>query len=171
MLGTNFFTGSENLYKYLVSIGMMLIVLTVYYPLKEKQKLEILKIELEGEVKILNYQIKENLKNVNILQANININGAKAKELESLAEIEEINNENNIRHIECEQKHAEIEARKKQITLYNTLFWIFLPIGIIITALGFICWYKVKRVDDSTAKLNAEKLQLEVDRLRKDLDS
>ncbi len=59
---TSFFSGSENLYKYLVTIGLLLIVLTVIYPLKEKQDLEILKITLEKDAKALSYKIKETSK-------------------------------------------------------------------------------------------------------------
>ena len=52
---TSFLSGSENLYKYLVSIGLLLIVLTVFYPLKEKQDLEVSRISIEKEALILNY--------------------------------------------------------------------------------------------------------------------
>lgn len=54
----NFFSGSENLYKYLVTIGILMLVLTIYYPLKEKQELEILKINLKSELRVLNLEIK-----------------------------------------------------------------------------------------------------------------
>ena len=47
---TSFLSGSENLYKYLVSVGILLIVLTVFYPLKEKQNIEIKTIGLEKEL-------------------------------------------------------------------------------------------------------------------------
>lgn len=59
----------------------------------------------------------------------------------------------------------EIKARQNYIKLYNILFWVFLPTGVIITLFGFIRWYIVKRVDDEMAKLNFRKLQLEIDQL------
>lgn len=49
---TSFFSGSENLYKYLVTVGTLIIVLTVYYPLKEKQELEVLSIKIENDLQI-----------------------------------------------------------------------------------------------------------------------
>lgn len=162
---SNFFAGSENLYKYLVSIGMLLIVLTVYYPLKEKQELEILKIKLEGEVEVLNFKIKENQINIQHLQAKIGQKDRDIQALESLNVVNKINYDNHINHIECKQKYSEIKARQSYIKLYNVLFWVFLPTGIIITFFGFIRWYMVKRMDDKTAKLNLRKLQLEVERL------
>lgn len=159
---SNFFAGSENLYKYLVSIGMLLIILTVYYPLKEKQELEILKIKLEKDVQILNFNIKENQINILNLQDRVKQNNA---DIKSLNVIEKINHDNHINHIECKQKYSEIAARQSYIKLYNILFWIFLPTGVIITLFGFIRWYIVKRIDDKMAELNYRKLQSEVDLL------
>lgn len=159
---SNFFAGSENLYKYLVSIGMLLIILTVYYPLKEKQELEILKIKLEEDVQILNFNIKENQINILNLQDRVKQNNA---DIKSLNVIEKINHDNHINHIECKQKYSEIAARQSYIKLYNILFWIFLPTGVIITLFGFIRWYIVKRIDDKMAELNYRKLQSEVDLL------
>lgn len=159
---SNFFAGSENLYKYLVSIGMLLIVLTVYYPLKEKQELEILKIKLEEDVQILNFRIKENQINILNLQDRVEQNNT---DIELLNAIEKINHDNHINHIECKQKYSEIIARQSYIKLYNMLFWIFLPTGVIITLFGFIRWYRVKRIDDKMAKLNYKKLQFEVNLL------
>lgn len=134
---SNFFAGSENLYKYLVSIGMLLIILTVYYPLKEKQELEILKIKLEEDVQILNFNIKENQINILNLQDRVKQNNA---DIKSLNVIEKINHDNHINHIECKQKYSEIAARQSYIKLYNILFWIFLPTGVIITLFGFTRW-------------------------------
>jgi len=152
MLGNELFAGSENLYKYLVSIGMLLIVLTVYYPLKEKQELELSKIELEGEVKILNYRIKENIEKLSILQPLIETNGMDDTHRESLSVIANMNYENHIHHLECERKNAEINAKQRHICLYNILFWAFLPVGIAITIFGFCRWYKQQVKDDTTKR-------------------
>ena len=160
-MDANFFSGSENLYKYLVSIGILLIVMTVYYPLKEKQRLEILKIELTGEVEVLNYKIKENQKSVQSLQAHIGRNGADSKEVELLEKLEQLNYENHISDIKCSQKFLEIKARQNHIRLYNLLFWIFLPLGITITTVGFLYWYNIKRTEDEIVKENLKKIQSE----------
>ena len=66
---TSFLSGSENLYKYLVSVGLLLMVMTVFYPLKEKQEIEISTIKLEKEVLKLNFKIKDNYKKVKELKA------------------------------------------------------------------------------------------------------
>ena len=47
---TSFLSGSENLYKYLVSVGLLLMVMTVFYPLKEKQEIERIKTDRESVI-------------------------------------------------------------------------------------------------------------------------
>ena len=168
---SNVFSGSENLYKYLVSIGLLLIVLTVYYPLKEKEELEVLKIELEAEVEIVNYNIKQNKENIESLQTSITKNGVDSRKLELLTEIEAINRENTINHIRCKQKQNEIKVRKDYIYIYNILFWIFLPLGIIIAVVGFCRWWKVKQEDDKAVKLSTKKLELDVAKLEQEDES
>lgn len=163
---TSFFSGSENLYKYLVTMGLLLIVLTVYYPLKEKQELEIKAITLENEVKTLNHTIQENQKNVKQLQQFIKKNGKTHEATEQLNEIEKLNNQNHINQIQTESKYFEIQVRKRYIRLYNIMFWVFFPVGILLTIFGFIKWKSAKKFDDNILKLENEKLEIEVDRLR-----
>lgn len=164
---TSFFSGSENLYKYLVTIGLLLIVLTVAYPLREKQELEILKITLENDAKTLSYKIKENNKNIAILKELINKNGNSEDNLKTLAEIDKRNQENNLSQINSEKKLSEIEIRTKYIRYYNLMFWIFFPIGIVLSIFGFIKWKNAKKNDDQKQQFEVEKLRLEVDKMRK----
>ncbi|MCX6232924.1 MAG: hypothetical protein NTZ33_15450 [Bacteroidetes bacterium] len=166
---TSYFSDSENLYKYFVSIGILLIVLTVYYPLKEKQELEIIKIQLENDVKILNYKINENSKNVKSLQFSIARNGTTKDGKELLKVLSELNNTNHFNQIESEKKFFEIIIRTKNIKLYNIMFWLFFPIGICLTIYGFLKWGKAKKYDDNILKLENEKLELEVNKMRKEI--
>lgn len=167
MMETSFFSGSENLYKYLVSIGILLIVLTVYYPLKEKQGLEIINVQLENDVKILNFKIKENSKNLKNLQVSFAKNGTTDDNMELLKEIDRLNNNNHFGQIESEKKYSEIIIRTKHIRLYRCLFWVFFPIGILLISFGFFKWNKVKKYDDNILKLENEKLELEVKKMKK----
>ncbi|MCB0537618.1 MAG: hypothetical protein KDE33_08830 [Bacteroidetes bacterium] len=160
---TSFFSGSENLYKYLVTMGILLIVLTVYYPLKEKQQLEIIRIQLENEVSSLNFKINENAKNLKSLKKD----GVSNDKNDLLKEIEALNVENNINQIAAENKYAEILIRRKYITLYKIIFWIFFPIGIFLTTFGFVKWKNAKKDEDKRLKLENEKLEIEVEKLRK----
>ncbi len=64
----SFFSGSENIYKYLVTIGILMIAMTVYYPLREKQNLEIEEIKLNCKIESLALKIQENKKNIKIIE-------------------------------------------------------------------------------------------------------
>lgn len=162
---TNFFSGSENLYKYLVSIGILLTILTVYYPLKEKQELEILTIGLEKDVEALKYKIDRNYKNVNNLKSCITENGKSTENKEILLEVDKLNNENHLSQIESEKKYSEIKVRRKHIRVYNTMFWIFFPIGSCLMGFGFYKWYSAKKDDDKKLKLENQKLEMEINKL------
>lgn len=166
---SNFFSGSENLYKYLVTIGILMLVLTIYYPLKEKQELEILKINLKSELKVLNLEIKDNNKNVIELTKYItqkNISESQRSKL--FLEISQNQKANEIKQIKADGKLIEIKNRDKYINIYDNLFWAFILTGSAFILFGFFKWYNSKKVDDSKCELEVEllKLKLEEERLR-----
>lgn len=165
---TSFFSGSENLYKYLVTVGLLLIVMTVYYPLKEKQELEILTIKIENDLNTLNYKIRENSKNVENLKKTISRNGSSSESNKLLTELDNLNQENNINQFEIEKKFEEIKCRRSYISLYKWIFWIFFPLGILLSIFGFVKWKSAKKYDDNILKLENEKLELEVKKMRRE---
>jgi hypothetical protein len=166
---SSFLSGSENLYKYLVSTGMLLIVLTVFYPLKEKQEIEIETIKLEKDVLKLNFEIKDNFKKVNYIKNikkknnTLKLNGIYVNKLDI------INKQNHLNQFELEKKNDEIKKRKSHIKLYNYLFWVFFPIGVFLALYGFIKWFKSKKIDDEILNLDKELKKLEVIKLKKKL--
>lgn len=164
---TSFISGSENLYKYLVSIGLLLIVLTVFYPLKEKQNLEISRINTEKDAIALNYKIKEIAKQVKALKTKLDSTNSESVTL-NLDEYKTLIHENQISQFELERKNEEIITRKKHIKLYNILFWVFFPVGLILTAFGFFKWLRSKTIDDAILNLEKTKLELEIEKLRKE---
>ena len=162
---TSFFSGSENLYKYLVTVGTLIIVLTVYYPLKEKQDLEVLSIKIENDLQILNFKILDNQKELEIFKSKDN--GKISKEIRNttIKNIKEINKLNQINQIAIENKNSELKCRKSYINIYNFLFWVFIPIGSFLIIFGFIKWNKTKKIDDEMLELEKKKLKHEVDNL------
>ena len=156
----SFFSGSENLYKYLVTVGILLIVLTVYYPLKEKQDLEVLSIKTKNDLKILEFKIDQNEKEV--------ANFSKRKEgiaINIAERLRKIQFENKIQQIELENKVCELQTRDSYIALYRIIFWIFFPVGIVLIIYGFIKWHKSKRIDDDIRKLEKIKLEKEINNI------
>lgn len=150
----SFFSGSENLYKYLVSVGILLIVLTIYYPLKEKQDLEIFTVKLKSELQSLNFKIESNKKEADKFFKNPSD--------ENLQMIKKTQFDNQLNQIALENKFTEIKCRGYYIKMYNYIFWIFLPLGILLIIFGFMRWYISKKIDDEVSKLEKEKLQEEI---------
>lgn len=166
---SNFFSGSENIYKYLVSIGILMLVLTIYYPLKEKQNLEILKISLESEIKVLNFEIKKNVKNVDDLKKYLhqkNTNSSEARKFYS--QIDNKQKANQLKQIIIKGKIVEIENRQKYIDIYDKLFWTFILSGALLVLFGFFNWYKSKKIDDEKCEIELKILK---SKLAKELEN
>lgn len=160
---SNFFSGSENLYKYLVSIGILMLVLTIYYPLKEKQSLEILKIELLSELKTIEYSVDENEKKAINLSNRVNKNEInESQKTIFLSEIKKAQNENELNKIKADAKVEEIETRNNYITYYNIIIWIFAPLGLFLVIYGFVNWRKSKINDDAKSQIEKELLDLKL---------
>lgn len=156
----SFFSGSENLYKYLVTVGILLVVMTVYYPLKEKQDLEVLSIKIKNELSILNYRIESNKKEINRIKSNPQIATSA-----DLATIKKNHIENEINQISCENKSSELNARNSYTKIYNVIFWIFFPLGIFLIVYGFLKWNRTKKLDDEILELEKKKLEIEINKL------
>lgn len=160
---SNFFSGSENLYKYLVSIGILMLVLTIYYPLREKQQLEILKINLQSELKILNFELSQNKNDVVELKNSINeknIDSHKKNKL--IFELSKNQKINTIKQFKADEKAIEIKSRERYVSIYDSLFWAFIVAGSVLVIFGFFKWYKSKKVDDEKCKIEVEMLKLKL---------
>lgn len=157
----SFFSGSENLYKYLVSIGILMLVLTIYYPLKQKQDLEVLKLNLESDMKVLNLEINENKKKVEFLEnAILDKTISLVEKKKNLDEIKLKQKENEINQVKSKAKIDEIASRTKYIKIYDRLFWIASIAGIILILFGFVRWISAKRNEDKKLKLETDLLEL-----------
>ena len=159
---SSFFSGSENLYKYMVTIGMLLVAMTVYYPLKEKQELEIQEIELNSQVESLKIKIDENKKDIKVIESKKH---DKSHVNNKFSDVKKMHRENRVSQIDSENKFRIIESKQKYIGYYNVIFWIFFPVGILLISYGFFKWYKSKTIDDEKSSLEKTKLELEIKKL------
>lgn len=160
---SNFFSGSENLYKYLVSIGLLMVVLTVYYPMRENQDLQILRIKLRSELKCISHEIDENQKSVDKITKKIKENNIQGEERSKL--IESARDKTNlivIKQISSGAKIEEIETREWFIVFYKIMVFIFLPIGVFLIIWGFIQWRKAKKNEDQKSELEKKLLEIQV---------
>ncbi len=137
----------------------------IFYPLKEKQNIEIERINTENDAITLNYEIKETAKKVEELKTTVNSSHNGDSLHTKLKELEDLIYKNQISQFSLERRNQEIITRKKHIKLYNTLFWVFFPIGILISIFGFTKWLKSKTIDDEILSLEKKKLELEINKL------
>lgn len=159
----SFFSGSENLYKYLVSIGLLMIVLSIYYPLKESQDLQVMRIKLKSEFNAISHEIDQNQKKVDELK--IDIKSGKLSESVKHTKTIEIRNKTNliiIKQIRSQANLEEVETRRWYVIIYLVLVVLFLPTGVILTWWGFKNWKKAKKNEDEKSDLEKQLLQIQV---------
>jgi len=168
---SNFFSGSENLYKYLVSIGLLMVVLTVYYPMRERQNLQVLRITLRSEMNCISYEIEQNQKNVDRLNYEIKNNKLSVeKRSEIFNQLKQTTNSIKLKQIKTESRLDEISVRKTYIIFYTILIIIFLPLGLILIVWGFLNWKKAKKNEDDKSSLEKTLLELQIKKAEKELN-
>lgn len=55
---SNILSGSDNLWKYLFTVGILLIFISIYYPLQKSEEINLEIIELNTDSQILNKKIE-----------------------------------------------------------------------------------------------------------------
>ena len=142
-----------------------MVALTVYYPLKEKQELELQEIKLNSKIESLTLKIHENKKHIEIIE---NKKKKSLDVIDEFVEIKKMHLENLISQIESKNNFKIIESKQKYIKYYNIIFWIFFPLGIFFIGYGFVKWHKSKKIDDEKSALEKTKLELEIKKLERE---
>lgn len=162
-------SGSDNLWKYLFTVGVLLIAISIFYPLKQSETIDLKIIDLYTDSKRLEQKIKH-LKEDNVTFNNyLNI---ATKEVDSLRTLKnqatillristietEIASEkkmikNKIRElqlliIENQGKENYIVELKNQSYKYKKFFYLGVILGIILLLLGLYKWLMATTASD-----------------------
>lgn len=162
---SNFFSGSENLYKYLVSIGLLMVVFSIYYPQNERQILLISTVNIRAEQKAMAYEIDINQKYVNQIKDQL-----KDKKIDSLshkkllAQAREATDRIMYKQLKLDGKVAEVEVRESYITFYKWVVIFAIPVGLFLMFWGFFKWRIARKNEDSICELEKTLLELQIDR-------
>lgn len=158
---TSILSGSDNLWKYLFTVGVLLIGLSILYPLKQSHLIDLQVIELKTDSKSLKQKVNHlkednNAFNVYLSIANLEIDSLKAiKNLSSassrvlLIESEIAKERKVIRSrirelqllvIENQGKEDIIRELREQSSDYRKYFYVGLTFGTVILILGLYKW-------------------------------
>ena len=174
-------SSAENLYKFLFINGTILVILSMFYPLQQKNEIKIKTIEYNKNVEILNFKISNQKSTVlnfrrkskNILffldsisnnrnkETNLIIEKKKIeynKELDSIKSIQKQIKLNDIKLNSEKNKITELKNQAETYSNYSTFFFI---IGSIFFVIGIIGWSKATQVLDKIKKQELKKIELE----------
>ena len=155
-------SGSDNLFKYLFTVGAVMIVTSIIYPLQKKQEIEIQINHLLKESELLNYEVvslkkdyqgsKKEFKNVSDkLNSMYNVSGKVVKEHEQFLQLRRKNNELiqnlksryrelEIKNIIMQNEQSKIDLLKRHANSYNSYYQFVKWVGIFFLLSGLIGW-------------------------------
>ena len=160
------FLNTDNLYKFLFSGGILMIVFSLFYPIEKKQLLE-LEINnfnkqtelLNNDISLLNVEVnqlkstsKETLKTLEKLQKTKNeFNQVQvSKEISKIKDnynrifykIKDHQQETILKNINIKYNKTKIEIIKNHISTFNFYSCFLLIFGILFAGFGLIYWFK-----------------------------
>lgn len=170
------FLNTDNLYKFLFSGGILMIVFSLFYPIEKKQLLE-LEINnfnkqtelLNNDINLLNVEVnqlkstsKETLNtleklqktknDVNQIQVSKEISKIKDNYNKTFYRIKSHQQETILKNINIKYNKSKIEIIQNHISTFNFYSWFLLIFGVLFAGFGLRYWFKSTQ--------NTEKLKL-----------
>lgn len=172
---SNILSGSDNLWKYLFTVGILLIFISIYYPLQKSEEINLEIIELNTDSQILNKKIeylekevselKYSLKKSNFVIDSLSlknweteINKIQGELIDNINVAKERTKELQLEIIKNQGKENYINELQKQSNFYKGFFRIGIIIGFIMVIIGLYKWTIASFVSDQLRlqKLNPE---------------
>ena len=158
----SFLSGSDNLFKYLFTVGAVMIIISIFYPLQKSQEIEIKQTDLLKESELLtneirllknDYQIlKDEYSDIShILDSLVLVHGDKVTENIQFLEyrkkgnkmIQNLNDrerELKIKNIIIQNEESKIDLLGKHSESFKSYYSLVKWLGIIFLIIGFIGW-------------------------------
>ncbi len=183
-------SSAENLYKFLFINGTVLVILSMFYPLQQKNEIKIRTIDFNKNVDILNYKIelhkayvikfKKNSKKLIVFLDSISrrrtpknicvIEKTKIKYNQELDSINSIQQNIELNQIKLEAEKNKIEELKKQAEIYSDYSFYFLIAGILFCVIGVLGWGARTRTLDKIRSKELKKISIQVKEMEKHKD-
>jgi len=173
---------TDNLFKFLFINGIILVVLSLFYPLQKKQELELEKIKYDQKVDLINLKIsklKNEIevfnKNSKVIELKINTLSKQTKSLKFENEIKILKNKFNstfeslskskdkldIEQLNIKSDKSKIEILVKHAEEYRQYSSWFFRAGLISFFIGLIGWIWMTYVNESFKKEELKKIRKE----------
>lgn len=173
------FLNTDNLYKFLFSGGILMIIFSLFYPIEKKQLLE-LEINnfnkqtelLNNDISLLNIEVNQlrttskvtlrklqklqKTKNeINHIEVSKEISIIKDNYNKTFYKIKSHQQETNLKNINIKYNKSKIEIIQNHISTFNFYSWFLLIFGILFAGFGLKFWFKSTQ---NTEKLKIKEL-------------
>lgn len=188
-MDTDFFSGSENLYKYIVTVGIVLFLAMIFLRFNEGYKLQLSKDyfifvsdSLTREMNLIHekseelatyskyvtdsndYQLFADDDSISFFNYRIITDTSTYIDMISAVE-NNLNKMGNALDLQKSEKRRN-DLREEYILYLNILNIFILPISIFLVSFGFYRWHKFKKVEDELQILQREKLMIEIAKMK-----
>ncbi|WP_433903246.1 hypothetical protein [Sphingobacterium puteale] len=158
----NFLPGADNIFKYMITVGVALILFMVVYPLKKEQELQIASLDLDYRVSVLKNQMDE-LKEMDKKKTDLDYernalsdSGEYTKKSDSISaimnslkrKIDSLSNYLSDTIVKLDFDNQKSGLLKKHAGSYLFLRIFLFSIGIILIVGGFIFWLSKTFVEE-----------------------
>ncbi|QXP60595.1 hypothetical protein [Olleya sp. HaHaR_3_96] len=174
-------SSAEGLYKFLFINGTILVILSMFYPLQQKNEIDRLRIDYNKDVELLNFEISKLEKNIKILRSN---SASNIKEVDSLKAVNTVSTLKKAQKIVLDYNKAldsiivlkkefdissiKRKSDKKKIDLlllqadkFGNYSFYFLTLGGVFFFIGLIGWARATLVLDKIKREELRKLKEE----------
>jgi len=135
------FPPSDNLYKFVALVGVLLIVICQLYPVNREQELAIRLIQVNGEVNQYNIAVGHLNEDAAATNAVLKNFFAGNKD-ETMARFQTKNRDIQLQLSSLEEKKAEIAELDRQLTKWRVIGMLGTIVGVVLAIVGFVLWYR-----------------------------
>jgi len=141
---------TDNLYKFIALVGVVVLLAASYFPIIKARELRLAKIEIEGQMRLLEIEVQHLQDTSKQLGSNETIGDCNREELVGKA-------------YKLKMKNEEIKTNSKKVEVIGIDYELIRKIqvagmilGFILSAFGFFLWYfRIQKYQDKQLKKNS----------------
>ena len=141
---------TDNLYKFIALVGVVVLLAASYFPIIKARELRLAKIEIEGQMRLLEIEVQHLQDTTKQLGSNETIGDCNREELVGKA-------------YKLKMKNEEIKTNSKKVEVIGIDYELIRKIqvagmilGFILSAFGFFLWYfRIQKYQDKQLKKNS----------------
>ena len=158
---------TDNLYKFLAIFGLVILIISVYYPFQLQNQFEKLNADIRTDLDLLHDSVLRQKDRINSLNELVDSSSNKNNEYLLSSQKEEKIKANNFKKdiSIIEKNNNEIININYELNIFKYIASVLIPLGSLMMIVGFYFWYtKLQRYQDIILKGETQKI---IDNIKK----